>query len=325
VAVEQAVVFPALAEAASQGASIGTSFDISFSRDTTVARSGRIDGSGGAVPVGPESLYVMRVPSAKCLGLRHGSRQRTSARDRPRFEQLAPAEDPVVHSAGEVTIRPVTLDAVREQVAAAGRRLAAEGLVLGTAGNISARRGDEVAITPTGAVLAELEPEQVSVVDLGGRQVHGDLAPTSELDLHLGVYRRYDAGAVVHTHAPMATALSCVLDELPCVHYQMLLLGGPVPVAPYATFGTPELARSVLDALEGRRAALMANHGAIAHGEDLDAALELSLLLEWACTVYWRAAAIGEPRVLGAEQREAVVAAALARDYGTTHRVEEGG
>jgi L-fuculose-phosphate aldolase len=230
-----------------------------------------------------------------------------------------------MHRAGEVTIRPVTLDAVREQVAAAGRRLAAEGLVLGTAGNISARRGDEVAITPTGAVLAELEPEQVSVVDLGGRQVHGDLAPTSELDLHLGVYRRYDAGAVVHTHAPMATALSCVLDELPCVHYQMLLLGGPVPVAPYATFGTPELARSVLDALEGRRAALMANHGAIAHGEDLDAALELSLLLEWACTVYWRAAAIGEPRVLGAEQREAVVAAALARDYGTTHRVEEGG
>jgi L-fuculose-phosphate aldolase len=219
----------------------------------------------------------------------------------------------------------VTLDAVREQVAAVSRRLAAEGLVLGTAGNVSARRGDEVAITPTGAVLAELEPEQVSVVDLEGRQVGGELAPTSELDLHLGVYRRYDAGAVVHTHAPMATALSCVLDELPCVHYQMLLLGGPVPVAPYATFGTPELAGSVLDALEGRRAALMANHGAIVHAEDLDGALELSLLLEWACTVYWRAAAIGEPRALGTEQREAVVAAALARNYGSTHRVEEDG
>jgi L-fuculose-phosphate aldolase len=219
----------------------------------------------------------------------------------------------------------VTLESEREQVAAAGRRLAAEGLVLGTAGNLSARRGDEVAITPTGAVLAELEPEDVSVVDLEGRQVDGELAPTSELDLHLGVYRRYDAGAVVHTHAPMATALSCVLDELPCVHYQMLLLGGPVPVADYATFGTPELARSVLDALEGRRAALMANHGAIVHGEDLDSALELSLLVEWACTVYWRAAAIGEPRVLGAEQREAVVAAALSRGYGATHRVDESG
>ena len=107
------------------------------------------------------------------------------------------------------------------------------------------------------------------------------------------------------------------------MHYQLLLLGGPVPVAPYATFGTPELASSVLDALEGGNAALMANHGAIVHSHDLDAALELSLLLEWACTVYWRAAAIGEPRVLDAEQREAVVAAALARNYGSTRRVAE--
>jgi L-fuculose-phosphate aldolase len=215
----------------------------------------------------------------------------------------------------------VTPAPVRQQVAAASRRLAAEGLVLGTAGNVSARRGDEVAITPTGAVLAELEPEQVSVVDLDGRQVDGELAPTSELDLHLGVYRRYDAGAVVHTHAPMATALSCVIDELPCVHYQMLQLGGAVPVAPYATFGTPELAESVLDALEGRSAALMANHGAIVHAQDLDTAVELSLLLEWACTVYWRAAQIGDPRALDDEQLQAVLEAVVSRGYGSTRRV----
>jgi L-fuculose-phosphate aldolase len=105
----------------------------------------------------------------------------------------------------------------------------------------------------------------------------------------------------------------------------MLLLGGTVPVAPYATFGTAELARSVLDALEGRTVALMANHGAIVHGQDLDGAVELSLLLEWACTVYWRAAQVGEPRALGDEQRKAVVDAALSRDYGTTHRVGEDG
>ena len=97
--------------------------------------------------------------------------------------------------------------------------------------------------------------------------------PTSELELHLGVYRRYEAGAVVHTHAPIATALACVLDELPVVHYQMLALGGPVRVAPYATFGTPELAELTLDALEGRTAALMANHGAIAYRPDLDVAV----------------------------------------------------
>src|SRR3954453_13853779 len=150
--------------------------------------------------------------------------------------------------------------AARGQVAAASRRLATDGLVLGTAGKVSARAGEHVAITPTGAELAPLTADDVTVVALNGAVVAGTLAPTSEVDLHLDVYRRYDAGAVVHTHAPMATALSCVLDELPCVHYQMLLLGGAVPVAPYATFGTPELAEAVLEALEGRSAALMANH-----------------------------------------------------------------
>jgi L-fuculose-phosphate aldolase len=210
----------------------------------------------------------------------------------------------------------VKLASERREVAAASRRLAAEGLVLGTAGNVSARAEELVAITPTGATLAELEPEQVPVVDLDGDVVDGRLEPTSELDLHLGVYRRYDAGAIVHTHAPMATALSCVLDELPCVHYQMLLLGGTVRVAPYATFGTPELAAAVLDALEGRTAALMANHGAVAYAGDAAAAVDLSLLLEWACTVYWRAAAVGTPRVLDEEQREDVVRAVVERGYG---------
>jgi L-fuculose-phosphate aldolase len=209
-----------------------------------------------------------------------------------------------------------SLDAEREQVAAAARRLAAEGLVLGTSGNLSARGGDLVAVSPTGATLAELEPEQVSVVDLDGRLVHGDLEPTSELGLHLGVYGRFETGAVVHTHSPVATALSCVLDELPAVHYAMLALGGPVRVAPYATFGTSELAESVLDALEGKTAALMANHGALVHGADMRAAVELALLLEWACGVYWRASAIGEPRTLGQDELDAVMAAVLERGYG---------
>jgi L-fuculose-phosphate aldolase len=217
----------------------------------------------------------------------------------------------------------MALEEQREQVARASRKLAAEGLVLGTAGNVSARDGDRVAITPTGAVLAELEAEQVSVVDLeSGALVDGELEPTSEVELHLGTYRRYGAGAVVHTHAPLATALSCVLDELPCVHYSMLLLGGPVRVAPYRTFGTPELAEVVLDALDGRTAALMANHGAVNFAHTMDAAVDAALLLEWACEVYWRAAQIGEPRALGEQERQAVVEAAAARSYGTTRRAE---
>lgn len=210
------------------------------------------------------------------------------------------------------------LDAEREAVAATCRRLAAEGLTPGTAGNVSARNGNHVAITATGLVLAEATAEQVSVLNLAGDLVDGRLEPTSELDLHLGVYERYESGAVIHTHAPAATALSCVVDEVPCVHYSMLLLGGDVPVAPYATFGTPALAEGVVDALEGKTAALMASHGAIAHGSDLDQALEITQLLEWACSVYAQASAVGQPRVLDQAEREAVVAAAMERGYGTT-------
>ncbi len=211
---------------------------------------------------------------------------------------------------------------LREAVAAASRQLARDGLVIGTAGNVSARAGERVAITPTGAELQDLAADQVTIVGLDGSVLEGELAPTSELDLHLGVYRRYDAGAVVHTHAPMATALSCVIDELPCVHYQMLLLGGTVRVAPYRTFGTPELAEATLDALDARTAALMANHGAIAYGADVDGAVAASLLLEWACTIYWRAAAIGTPRTLDEEQRTAVIKVAAERAYGSTRRIE---
>jgi L-fuculose-phosphate aldolase len=206
----------------------------------------------------------------------------------------------------------------REAVAAVSRSLAADGLVAGSSGNVSARSRDHVAITPTGGVLAELTPEDVAVVDLSGSLVDGPLEPTSEMELHLGVYDRYEAGAVVHTHPPTATALSCVVDEVPCVHYEMLRLGGAVPVARYETFGTPQLAQAVLDALEGRTAVLMANHGALTYAADPAAAADLTRLLEWACTVYWRAAAIGTPRALGEEERQAVIDAVLARGYGQT-------
>ena len=215
------------------------------------------------------------------------------------------------------------LEREREQVAAAARRLAAAGLVSATNGNLSVRCDDLVAVSPTGAVLGELQAADVPVVDIEGAVRFGALAPTSELSLHLGVYRRFESGAVVHTHAPMATALACVLDELPLVHYEMLGLGGGVRVAPYATFGTPELAAGVLDALEGRLAALMANHGAVTHGPDLATALRATELLEWACTVYWRAAQVGTPRVLDDAVVQAVVEQVTTTGYGATRPAEE--
>jgi L-fuculose-phosphate aldolase len=151
----------------------------------------------------------------------------------------------------------------------------------------------------------------------------GELEPTSELDLHLGVYASTDARAVVHTHAPVSTAMSTVLTELPCIHYQQLMLGGTVRVAPYATFGTVELAGHVRAALEGRSAALMANHGSVAVADTPARALENALLLEWLCTLYRDASIVGEPAVLDEQQQEAVVLAAIERSYGTTHPKQE--
>lgn len=199
-------------------------------------------------------------------------------------------------------------------MARAGRRLAACGLVSGLAGNVSARAGELVAVTPTGGRLATLAAEDVVVVDLGGKLVDAPLPPTSELPFHLAIYERFAAGAVVHTHPPMATAVACVADELPCIHYSLLALGGSVRVARYETFGTDSLAASVVTALEDRSAALMASHGAVCHGRDLEEAIDATELLEWACGVYLHARACGTPRVLAADERRAVAEALAAYD-----------
>ena len=213
-------------------------------------------------------------------------------------------------------------DPLREQVAAASRELAAAGLVRATNGNVSARDGDRIAITPTGGVLGRLRAGDIALIDADGDLLEAGPRPTSELALHLGVMERLGAGAVVHTHPPIGTALGLVIDELPCVHYEMVALGGGVRVAPYRTFGSQELADAVIEALEGRSAALMANHGAITFGDDLALAVERTQLLEWACTVYWRAAAIGEPRALGADALGAVGDAVAERGYGSTREAD---
>lgn len=205
----------------------------------------------------------------------------------------------------------------RDSVAEAARRLADAGLLIGTAGNVSMRDGDLVAVTGTGVVLADCTTEDVVLVTMDGAVAEGPLAPTSELDLHLGLYAgRPEVVAVVHTHAPYSTAVACVLDELPMLHYSQLVLGGTVRVAPYATFGTPELAHHVREALQGRQAALMSNHGSVAVGATLEQAVEHALLLEWLAALHHRASVLGTPRVLTKEQQAAVVQAVIARNYG---------
>lgn len=190
------------------------------------------------------------------------------------------------------------LETARNAVAECGNRLVADGLVLGTAGNISIRVGDLVAVSPSSIPYHLVEPDDVSVVDLAGNRVDGRHAPSSETPLHLDVYATTDATAVVHHHGLHSAALSTVLDELPPIHYYALRLGGSVRVAGYATYGTPELARSVHAALEDRTAALMQNHGAVAHGATLDEAYDRAQLLEWLCAMYAIATRVGSPRVL---------------------------
>jgi L-fuculose-phosphate aldolase len=183
-----------------------------------------------------------------------------------------------------------------------GRRLAPDGLAIGTAGNLSCRVGEVVAITPRGVVYQVMEPEHVCLVALDGEPIDGPLGPSSELPMHLAVYDRTNAGAVVHTHSAYATTLGTLIDELPPIHYLISLLGGPVRVAPYATPGSVELADHMGKALEGRSAVLLGNHGTITTGDTLDEAYSRALLLEWLCGLYYRARLLGEPRLLDLDE-----------------------
>ncbi|MFF4541571.1 class II aldolase/adducin family protein [Streptomyces aureus] len=179
-----------------------------------------------------------------------------------------------------------------DELVATARRTVADGLVVGTSGNVSVRVGDTVLVTPTGVPYDRLTREDLVGVGLDGRQVLGSLRPTSELPMHLAVYRATDARAIVHTHAPHATAASLLVPELPLVHYMAAAMGGPVRVAPYAPYGTPELAENTLRALAGRTACLLQNHGTIAHGASLDQAYDRTAQLEWMCRVWLLASSV---------------------------------
>ena len=196
----------------------------------------------------------------------------------------------------------------REAILATCQELSRAGLVVGTAGNVSVREGDLVAVSPSGLRYADLTPELVGVHRLDGAAVEAPLAPSSELPLHLAIYAaRPEVAAVVHTHSPAATALSALVDEVPAVHYYVAMFGGAtVPVAPYATYGTNELARNVVHALRDHTGCLMGNHGAVTVGPDLVTAHEKSTYLEWLCDVYLRASSAGTPRLLSAAEIAAV-------------------
>ena len=157
------------------------------------------------------------------------------------------------------------LEQLRDDVVRICRELAALRFGGGYLRQRQRRDGDLVVVSPSGVDYAELTADLVGVHRLDGTPVEAVLRPTSEMPLHLGVYAATGAAAIVHTHSVAATALSTVADELPAIHYQVAMFGGPLAVAPYATYGTDELARNVVTALRDRTACIMASHGAVDH------------------------------------------------------------
>ncbi len=196
---------------------------------------------------------------------------------------------------------------LREEVARVARNISVSGLVTGTSGNVSARTPEgDVLVTPSGLDYALIEPEDVVLVDPEGRVLEGSLEPSSEMPMHSGIYRsKSQVGGIVHTHARFSTTLACLGWEIPPVHYMLAALSGEgrVPLAPFATYGTEELACYAVDALgDSHHACLLQNHGTIAVGGTASEAYSRTEILEEMAEVYYRARLAGEPVLLTPEQ-----------------------
>ncbi len=197
----------------------------------------------------------------------------------------------------------MTEQELRVEIVTQARRMNALGINQGTSGNISARWGDGMLITPSATPYEDMRPEQVVAMDLSGTW-QGDFKPSTEWRFHLDILRaRPDAQAVVHTHATFCTALSITRREIPACHYMIALFGGDnVRCAPYATYGTLELARNVTRALEGRFACLLANHGMIVMGPNLAKAMWLAVELETLARQYYYSALMGGSVLLNRDE-----------------------
>ncbi len=209
------------------------------------------------------------------------------------------------------------LESARYEIVLFGRKLLESGLVTGTGGNLSVRSGRFAALSPSGVEYGLMKPEDVVVVDMDGRVKDGRLKPTSEMSLHLALYlSRPDIAAVVHTHSPYACVMACLGREIPVFHYLVALAGRKIPVAPYACFGTPELARSAAGSMGDGKAVLLANHGMVSVGRSLSEAFRIAETVEFAAMVYSKALTLGEPRVLSDAEVDRVMDAL--KDYGSS-------
>lgn len=190
--------------------------------------------------------------------------------------------------------------ALRKAIIATALATSMRGLTPGRSGNVSARFANGMLITPTGMAYDALEVSDIVFVDSDGGVMGGQRKPSSEWHFHLAAYAaRPDRHALVHTHSMHATVLACAHKPIPAFHYMVAVAGGKdIPCVPYATFGTVDLARHVADGLQQRDACLMANHGQIAIGDTLDAALELAFEVETLSAQYFKVLQLGEAIIL---------------------------
>jgi L-fuculose-phosphate aldolase len=198
--------------------------------------------------------------------------------------------------------------ALRSKLVWVMQQMTERGMNRGTSGNASARFGDGLLITPSGIPPAQLKPEAIVYLDQQGPASQGELKPSSEWQMHRDIYiQRADAKGIVHCHSRYATTLACAGRPIPSMHYMVGVSGkNTVPLAPYALFGSPALARAVIATLNGGLACLMANHGLIALGRDLDRALVIAEQIEEQAAVYWGALLVGGPTLLSAAQMDEV-------------------
>ena len=193
---------------------------------------------------------------------------------------------------------------LRQRVIDVALDLAHTGLSPQMSGNVSARFDGGFLVTPSGVAYDDLLPDDLALMDFEGNVLDGQLPPSSEWQMHAGIYReREEVGGIVHAHSDYAVTLAVMHKDIPPFHYMVAVAGGrDIRCAPYATFGTAALAEHALAALEGRKACLLAHHGQIALGETVEEALHLAHEVETLAGQYWRALQIGDPPLLSDEE-----------------------
>ena len=198
----------------------------------------------------------------------------------------------------------------REAIVRFGNKMITSRLTTGSGGNLSIynRREDLLAISPSGVEYEDLQPENVVILNSNGDIVEGSFKPSSELNFHLSLYRRRpEIQAVVHTHSVYATTMACLNIEIPAVHYLVAFSGRKVPLAPYATFGTEELAHNVAESIGDHNAVLMANHGLVTIGPNIETAFAAAEEIELVAQIYYQARSIGTPVILPDEEMDRVI------------------